>query len=1012
MEQEGLSVRRGRPRAARPRARSFVIVSSLACTAAFSACGGGGGGSTALDDRVVLIDVAFPDPAGINAEPEDVPPRDAPLAQQIVFTFDGNPDPNGVSSLSLPVRDPAGALVNGTYDVDGPRVTFTPALPKRPIVVFAPGIYDLGGAGVQPDSSYTVRLGPLDSTLVARATSELRARFPDEIDLQGILLGFHTTADPARFTAGLAPATPQLVSVDPRDGTTGVSPELWSDPDHLFPPRRSYTLVFDRSLAPDPANVGALTLLDLDDRPSGSPNGLSLGLETVLLENRPLRSVLQITPSGILPFGHLLALEYATDLKSFSESGSPSGPRAIATTFTVADGPTTTIHDRLQEDFVDEAREDPDVEELQVGTLPAEWDRLDSDLLQAALAFQGDGVLGSFVPPPPPTGQTRTIFLDTTRQVFPLPDGSTPDAPPGFEVIGGVFDFTDIDIPEHVTIRPVGDRPLVITATGSVKIAGDIVLSGDRGTSDFANDSGITYIPGGSAVAGGGHGGEGHPILFFPPDQYSYHYLVSAPAGGSGFGVDPSDGVVKRIGGLGGQSGIMDFPDPKGNYSTENEIACVGETNHGREKTPGGGGGSMLRAGLPPLNPKKKTEILDGKGNVNADGLGGYLVHDDTVLKAGLGGLPVFRGDDDTDDFFGSRGQLRRLLGGQGGGAGATRLEGYYCGWWCDHDTDPSNDAVCSNDDILWAKYGSSVGDARGGGGGGGGGCFMLQVLGSMTIASTASILSAGGNGGGGEPTGTAELGGGGGGGGGGVVILQSATSLTVESGAVIDVSGGAGKIAIDPQWIFGGARGSGGDGGDGLVQLQVPAGERANVVNASSIVPVSSWVDTTNTLNPAEFTPTSVGLSRWYDMGRMIRRPPANTNPLFAFRGLDPNGYVATDSAGNVIDPASNDFTCGYLGQKDPVTKKYILGEEPRADWVPPSATVRIEFQGGNAVVEGSKEVDPATLTPWSGTPTIADGMQFLRWRITFDITADGSDLTAHSRRPVVLQLGVDAEF
>jgi hypothetical protein len=194
-----------------------------------------------------------------------------------------------------------------------------------------------------------------------------------------------------------------------------------------------------------------------------------------------------------------------------------------------------------------------------------------------------------------------------------------------------------------------------------------------------------------------------------------------------------------------------------------------------------------------------------------------------------------------------------------------------------------------------------------------------------------------------------------------------------------------------------------------------VPAGQTANVVApTNSLKPKSSWIDPTNTLNPVEFTPVSVALSKWYDMGRVIARPPANTNPIFAFSGLDAQGLVDVDANGNVVAPDTSDIIVGYLGQRDPFTnyKQYKKGEEPRGNFVPTNATIKVEFQGANAIVDGSKEVDPGSFTSWSTSPSIADAHQFLRWRVTFDITADGSQLSPTTRLPSVQRLQVHSDF
>ena len=63
-------------------------------------------------------------------------------------------------------------------------------------------------------------------------------------------------------------------------------------------------------------------------------------------------------------------------------------------------------------------------------------------------------------------------------------------------------------------------------------------------------------------------------------------------------------------------------------------------------------------------------------------------------------------------------------------------------------------------------------------------------------------------------------------------------------------------------------------------------------------------------------------------------------------------------------------------------------------------------------ALAEGSKEVDPDSFTDWGADPVAFAGYQFLRYRITFDIAADGSDLEPDSRRPVVNSIRILSEF
>ena len=217
----------------------------------------------------------------------------------------------------------------------------------------------------------------------------------------------------------------------------------------------SYRLTFDAPLRPDVTNVGDATILlvDLDDRSGTHPAGLLLGAHVRILRNTLDESIVEVEPSGIMPFGHTLALEYPAALRGLSQDGDPGAGSAVASAFRVALAPDETLVDVLRESFESDARRDPSPGEAAEGFPPADWDRSDSDVLQAAFSFEGSGLLGRFLPPAPPAGETLTVVLDTDLQGFPLPDGSTPDAPVT-SVSGGRFHFTEIDVPDGAAPRP------------------------------------------------------------------------------------------------------------------------------------------------------------------------------------------------------------------------------------------------------------------------------------------------------------------------------------------------------------------------------------------------------------------------------------------------------------------------------------------------------------------------------------------------------------------------------
>ncbi len=1031
----------------------FIAVSFL-----MVACGGGGGGRS-FDREATLESIAFLDPWDVNLEEPSEAPQSAPLVQQIEFTFSGQPNPGQLDPRRIVIEDQStGKRVAGTYEVTGHRVVFTPDLPTIEAREGAEG-----DAGLAPDRFYHVAIGPNTwPEFIARVNPELRAAYPHPTNSSDVFLTFRTTTVVEHYYLGLEPRRPRLVSSDPSDGASQVTPGLYRDPEGLFPKRRKFHMKFDGPLQPTKENLSGFLLVDLDDRPAHAPLGVTLGVDVRLVSNELGMSLVEIEPSGILPFGHLLALEYPVGLRGLSDAGDAASGTRIAATFTVAAAPRSTIRDTLIEDFDGKGRRNLDA--LEPGVVAAQWDEFESNVLQPSFNFHGNGELGRFIPFPPdrPT-QPRKIVLDTTSQEFPLSDGSTPDAPSGMTIVGGVFPFTDIDIPEGVHLEPRGPNPLVLAATGSVRISGSILMDAQNGTNELNVDSATTSRPGGRGGPGGGRGGEGQPSVFRGNFVRKLNQ-ISPPSGGHGWG--PRD--REQIGGRGGESGTLDrnigrekYLKPEGEdcppdweevrqngksfcrrevvddsfFGKDHEIQCAEtlNTHSNGYKPPGGGGGSFLnRGGRRP----------HGIGNVLADGQGGYILrtpatHEDyDVLRAGIGGDAVFGDDDRNNNFIGPRGEVTEVIGGQGGGAGGSALDSYYCGHWCKNDDDPRNDRICIPERFFgrgppW-RFASSVEDARGGSGGGGGGALSIEALGPIEFTGSCRIRCGGGRGGGGESIGCGNFSGSGGGGSGGAILVRSATSVTVRPGVRFHVLGGKGAPTtsqlpgamgcstlvdeegneLDPFQY----PGAGGDGSAGIVQLQVPLGKVATVEDFA-FTPRRTWLDSKNLLNPTEFTNVSVAVSDWYDLGRVIRRPPVGTNPVFRFQGLDEQGYVLTDDHGNVFDPKNADIRVDFLGQEDPLKPgSFLPGGEPRSHYVPPGTTVRVEFQGASAVADGAREIDPDSITPapgeWAPTPAVANGQQFVRYRVTFDLAADGGEVTPETSRPTVQRLSIHAEF
>jgi hypothetical protein len=304
---------------------------------------------------------------------------------------------------------------------------------------------------------------------------------------------------------------PHIVSVAPETGGQGLSPKLFTDPDSRFPAFTPYRVDFDAPLDPSADNVGDTTikLIDVRDENGQSAGNIQLGVLLTILENRIDGLLGARRSERHSPLGHSLDLRVARSIRQIS--GGSTGEKGDSTeaSFTIATGGSGRINDVFVENFQNRAHQ-----ETNLGTedVLADWDRNDSKVLSSAFGFNGGGELGPFVPVPNNIG-TKIIVLDTNLQTFPLFDGSTPGAKPDQVVTNGVFNFTDIVIPDRVVVKGAGTNPLVLTATGSVMIAGILDVSGINGNNDNAYDSSITPTPGGPGGPGGGRGGVSHPTI-------------------------------------------------------------------------------------------------------------------------------------------------------------------------------------------------------------------------------------------------------------------------------------------------------------------------------------------------------------------------------------------------------------------------------------------------------------------------------------------------------------------
>ncbi len=564
--------------------------------------------------------------------------------------------------------------------------------------------------------------------------------------------------------------------------------------------------------------------------------------------------------------------------------------------------PGAPISDVFLEVFDDSTYEDPDSGSI---SPIAEWAAKENGAtsngtLRASVGVSEVAQLGDFLPATPAgfdanigfeRGLTAIagfsfLFLDTDAQAFPLPDGSTPGVTSPVLVTGGKFTFRDFIIPEGVWVIATGSNPLRITATGRIEIAGLLDLSGTDGLGDDTFDTGFIPVPGGAGGPGGGRGGASHPTRFDPAGPGTLNQYVTPERGERGFGpVINANGTVtmQQVGGWGGLSTAgYDPKSPNDPTAGQHNYPKIPNTNNNTEhhRPGGGGGGSFYARGIRghdgagdyrvqsestwfPFTKCPTNNKIDDATYGNDENLAQGLIPSTPtqcvyrtyqVTQPGAKpGNELFVDGDPSNDFIGPGGEVPLLIGGQGGGGGASRIDSMNHAVWSSSATPwlgtplPPGPGVPPffPSLVIGTFHAPTLFDAKGGGGGGGGGSALLRAFGDILITETGHIDASGGEGNGGEVVQNSTFAGGGGGGSGGAVILQSGGEIVIRGeathvtpwwddvdgsrGAAIEVSGGVGFDArtqatqtfSKQSFTYDVTRGDGGQGGFGLIQLQ-----------------------------------------------------------------------------------------------------------------------------------------------------------------------------------------------
>jgi hypothetical protein len=219
-------------------------------------------------------------------------------------------------------------------------------------------------------------------------------------------------------------------------------------------------------------------------------------------------------------------------------------------------------------------------------------------------------------------------------------------------------------------------------------------------------------------------------------------------------------------------------------------------------------------------------------------------------------------------------------------------------------------------------------------------------------------------------------------------------------------------------------------------VRLQEPSGiplmadvggtltyDPSNLVDRLPVVPPSK--------TPPTFGTTSTGISRWLDFNGVATRmrdgsgrPPPFFQPFHGTYNAagDPipagkEGEVITGAAvpgkpAHYVENAGSTDT-GLFGEgvgSGGVPYNDVKVDAPdllQSDAISDNATVTVLFQGAYPVRAGSSIPDAETLTDWVADLTELTGHPLVRFKVTFDLTADpGFEFNVDSLRPKVDEL------
>lgn len=887
----------------------------LALSLVLAACSGGGGGG-GPGSRFGILSVNLVDGASW------------PINRPIEIAFNAPVDPDSVDLNSILVREVGGGPIAGefTLESNGTLVVFQPRCPTLadlsdsgfafgPTASGLPHRFELVILAGNAPENVTVRSTDGEALLVGAAfefTTPLatsgNALFWDPVfgPPRARVVGDQIDTLPGNATRIEVGVDAQAHYFERDNGVLSIEPPLVMPLNEFADDatRIAFVIEIDQPVDPSAANL-APSRVRLEYRDA---QGLWIELPSsaeIVRNCSSSGATLRLVPLGLLPpdaeIRALLSSQFRDLSGDTSFTAQDNFARASTRPF------PGVLPDVFVEDFDTQALRDSSAVIAEPGAL---WS---NGVLSAKFDFAGGGGPGGNFDWKIAAGQT--VLLNTVQTSL---TGGPDFVPTGIQVaIGGVVDVDDLWIEAGGVLKAEGPNPLLIRASGSVRIDGTLVANGTSSTGVVTLGTTNTPESGAAGQAGGGRGGTGHA------------QINSANArGGHGFGAFGMSGA----GGQGGETG----------WST------IGAVD--KRRGAGGGGG---RFGPDVPNPTTGVGAFDQR-RIGLDAEPGFFSAADNGAISGVPGpfggaigLSPFVDPAADNDFLGVMfddlqqrlvvGELKKPWAGAGGGAGG--------------------DAVQLPSGVFPSGW-PNGGYQKGAGGGGGGGSVHILALSDIVFGASGRILCRGGLGGGGENSlagGYARVGGGSGGGAGGHVILETAGAIDLSACLVSPNSipilatggqggAGAGNVggakltengtvetavnadACPPGYVTTGANpcrghvdGAGGDGGPGLIQLHTSTGIVGTLGSGADIVlPIGATLATV-CQPPAlcvggagvdghmlpSFGRLSRARSRWISLGLggldVVNGQLRDIE--FELEGLDPaSGAVAADANGRVV--------------------------------------------------------------------------------------------------------------